>query len=258
MKDRNRKALIAESVYVRNDGYRQTDRELVLSKELRIPFKAGDLWVRKQGRLELHYDRLRRKWYGRIPVEVKWPRKREPHKPTPKRASVDLGICNLAACAVEGSKTAYVYSGRAVLSDWRYLTKRIAKRQMQLAKVNGKRTSKTLRGMLRARKRRLDHAVDAMVRDLYERLEEQGVTKVIIGDLKHIRENADHGKVGYCQVCVGSANSGGLSTSVGCSEGFGCLPLATLTLDLKSMSVKHKLSVLQYWLMVVRENPVRR
>jgi putative transposase len=196
MKDRERKALIAESVYVRNDGYRQTDRELVLSKELRIPFKAGDLWVGKQGRLELHYDKLRSKWCGRIPVEVRWPRKREPHQPTPKRASIDLGICNLTTCAVEGSRTACVYSGRAVLSDWRYWTKHIAKRQMQLVKVNGKRTSKTVRAMLRARKRRLDHAVDAMLRDLYERLEEQGVTKLVIGDLKHVRENADHGKVG--------------------------------------------------------------
>jgi putative transposase len=34
-----------------------------------------------------------------------------------------------------------------------------------------------------------------MLRDLYERLEAHGVTDLIIGDLKHIRDNTNHGKV---------------------------------------------------------------
>lgn len=62
MKDRSTRKLRAESIYVRNDGYKQREDALVLSKKLRIPFKSGDLWVGKQGRLELHYDRLRGKW----------------------------------------------------------------------------------------------------------------------------------------------------------------------------------------------------
>jgi len=126
MKDRQTRRLVAESIYVRNDGYKQREEELVLSKSLRVRFKAGELWVGKQGRLELHYDRLRGKWYGHIPVKVNWPRKGKPHQSTLKRASIDLGICNLATCIVEGGDKAYVYSGRAVLSDWRYWTKRIA------------------------------------------------------------------------------------------------------------------------------------
>ena len=119
MKDRSTRKLRAESIYVRNDGYKQRDDTLVLSKSLRVRFKAGELWVGKQGRLELHYDRLRGKWYGHIPVKVKWPRKGLPHQSTLKRASIDLGICNLATCVVDGAEKAYVYSGRAVLSDWR-------------------------------------------------------------------------------------------------------------------------------------------
>ena len=196
MKDRATRHVIAESIYVRNDGYKLTEDTLMLRKNLRIPFKSGDLWVGKQGRLELHYDRLRRKWYGHIPVRVKWPRKGKPHQPTLKRASIDLGICNLATCVVEDAPTAYVYSGRAVLSDWRYWTKRIAKEQGRLAKVNGKRTSKDLQAMFQTRKRRLHHAVDAMVRDLFDRLEAQGVMELFVGDLKHIRDNADQGRVG--------------------------------------------------------------
>jgi hypothetical protein len=56
MKDRSTRQLRAESIYVRNDGYKQRDNTLALSKKLCIPFKAGDLWVGKQGRLELHYE----------------------------------------------------------------------------------------------------------------------------------------------------------------------------------------------------------
>ena len=73
MKDRNTRRRKAEAIYIRNDGYRQQDDTLVLSKNLRIRFRAGDLWLGKQGRLELHYDPLRKKWYGHIPVKVKWP-----------------------------------------------------------------------------------------------------------------------------------------------------------------------------------------
>jgi len=196
MKDRQTRRLVAESIYVRNDGYKQQEDILTLSKSLRVPFKTGDLWVGKQGRLELHYDRLRGKWYGHIPVRVKWPRKGKPHQPTRKRASIDLGICNLATCVVEGGDKAYVYSGRAVLSDWRYWTKRIASYESTLKKTNQRDSSKHLSRLYQTRKRRLNHAVKAMLRDLYDRLETHGVTTLIVGDLKHIRDNANHGKVG--------------------------------------------------------------
>jgi len=196
VKDRNTRRRKAEAIYVRNDGYRQQDDTLVLSKNLRIRFRAGDLWLGKQGRLELHYDALREKWYGHIPVKVKWPRKGKPHHSTLKCASIDLGICNLATCVIEGNDKAYVYSGRAVLSDWRYWTKRIASCESTLKKTNQRDSSKHLSRLYRTRRQRLNHAVKAMLRDLYERLEAPGVTDLIVGDLKHIRDNANHGKVG--------------------------------------------------------------
>jgi len=196
MKDRSTRKLRAESIYVRNDGYKQQEDVLTLSKKLRIPFKSGDMWVGKQGRLELHYDRLRGKWYGHIPVKVKWPRKGEPHQSARVRASIDLGICNLATCVVEGGDRAYVYSGRAVLSDWRYWTKRIASYESTLKKTSQRDSSKHLSRLYRTRKRRLNHAIKTMLRDLYERLETHGVTDLIVGNLKHIRDNANHGKVG--------------------------------------------------------------
>lgn len=194
MKDRNG-TLVADSIYVRNDGYHLTENELIMSKELAIPFKAGNLWVGKQGRLELHYDRLRRKWYGQIPTKVKWPREGKSHQPT-RKASIDLGICNLAVLAVEKNSRALLYSGRAVLSDWTYWTKKMAKLQTQLKKLNNNPSSRQLSKLYRTRKRRLHHAIDAMLRDLFERLEAEGVKELVVGDLKDIRDNANHGAVG--------------------------------------------------------------
>jgi len=196
MKDRRTRRRKAEAIYVRNDGYRQKEDRLVLSRTLHVRYKAGELWVGKQGRLELHYDPLCRKWYGHIPVKVKWPRKGEPHHPTPRCASIDLGICNLATCVVESGKRAYVYSGRTVLSDWRYWTKRIAATESELKKTNGRNSSKRLNALYRTRKRRLNHAIKSMLRDLYEHLEDEHVTELVVGDLKHIRDKANHGKVG--------------------------------------------------------------
>ena len=196
LKDRTTRRRKAVAIYVRNDGYRQEEDRLVLSRTLHIQYKAGELWVGQQGRLELHYDGLRKKWCGHIPVRVKWPRKGEPHHPTPRCASIDLGICNLVTCVVEGNDRAYVYSGRAVLSDWRYWTKRIAQTQTELKKTNDQYSSKKLSKLYRTRKRRLNHAVKSMLRDLYDHLEAHGVTDLVVGDLKHIRDDANHGKVG--------------------------------------------------------------
>jgi putative transposase len=199
LKDRSTGIPMADRVYVRNDGYHQDEDTLTLSKTLRVRFKAGELWVGKQGRLELHYDRLHERWYGHIPVKVKWPRRKasKPHQPTPRmRASIDLGICNLATCVVERVDKAYVYSGGAILSDWRYWTKRIAVVESELKKTNGRDMSKQLSRLYRTRRRRLNHAVRAMLRHLFECLEAHGVTDLNVGNLKHIRDNADHGKAG--------------------------------------------------------------
>ena len=122
---------VAKAFYVRNDGWRWTgEGKLVIGKQ-RIPFQHGKLWVGKQGRLEVLHDSLSEKWIAHFPVEVKTP----PSLIADKMASLDLGICNLAALYVEHEKP-MVYSGRAVLSDWVYRTKKIVELQSRLPKTH--------------------------------------------------------------------------------------------------------------------------
>ena len=176
--------------YVRNDGWRMDEEAIAISKDLKIPYQCGQLWVGKQGRLEVVRDDLRDKWYAHIPVEVQ----NEPPSGTcSKRASLDLGICNLATLYIEGERP-FIYSGRAVLSDWAYCTKKIVEKQSQLPKR--KYISKQIRIAFRKRQRRLRHTVHSMLRSIFETLESQCIGELIIGDLNGIRQNANHGKSG--------------------------------------------------------------
>ncbi|MFQ6086301.1 MAG: RNA-guided endonuclease TnpB family protein, partial [Candidatus Bathyarchaeia archaeon] len=112
---------VARAFYVRNDGWSMSESEISIGKDAKIPYRCGELWVGKRGRLEVVKDELSGKWYAHIPVEVEW----QPPSRTgaDKKASLDLGICNLATLHVEGERPV-IYSGRAVLSDWVYHTKR--------------------------------------------------------------------------------------------------------------------------------------
>lgn len=177
-------------MYVRNDGWAMDEDIISLSKELKIPYQCGQIWVGKQGRLEVIRDDLREKWYAHIPVEVNEPPSRTCFN---KRASLDLGICNLSALYIEGERP-LIFSGRAVLSDWVYRTKKIAERQSILPKR--RRTSRWMRIEFRKRQRRLRHAINSMLRSIFEALESKNVDELIIGDLSGIRDNANHGKSG--------------------------------------------------------------
>jgi putative transposase len=110
-----------------------------------------------------------------------------------KKASLDLGICNLATLYIVGEKP-IIYSGRAVLSDWVYRTKIIAEKQSNLPKR--KHTSKQISITFRRRQRRLRHAINSMLRGVFEWLESKDVGELIIGELNGIRTDTNHGTNG--------------------------------------------------------------
>jgi len=180
---------LLKGLYVRNDGWRMDEHVISISKNLKVPYNSGHLWVGKQGRLEVVKDEINGKWYAHIPVEVDTPL----HRTSLKKASLDLGICNLATLYIQGEKP-IIYSGRAVLSDWVYRTKKIAEKQSKLQRR--KHTSRQISISFRRRQRRLRHAVNSMLRSIFETLESKDIGELIIGDLTGIREKANHGDSG--------------------------------------------------------------
>jgi putative transposase len=92
------------------------------------------------------------------------------------------------------NETPIIYSGRAVLSDWIYRTKNIASKQSNLPRR--KHTSKQIQILYRQRTRRLKHSINAMLRGIFEILESKDICELFIGDLSHIRDEANHGDRG--------------------------------------------------------------
>ena len=172
-------------VIVRSDCYRLENGFLHLPKGLKLRYKGRLRWMGRQGRLEIIYDDVDEVWRGFMTVKVEKPPKRGSNKPL----YIDLGVINLATVWFEGLKQPIAFSGRAILADWWYWTKKIAKEQRRLARVNKARTSRRLRRLFRIRKRRFRHAVNAMVKAIVDGAAQLNISKIILGDLRGIREN---------------------------------------------------------------------
>jgi putative transposase len=129
------------------------------------------------------YDDARKSWYAHIPVEVD----NVAEARGSLRASVDLGIVNLATVYVEDGDW-YIFKGGGVLSWYEYYSRRIAVVQKTLAR-HKQRVSRRLKLLYDKRRRLLKHALNSMVRKIMERLREKGVGEVVIGYPKEINRN---------------------------------------------------------------------
>jgi putative transposase len=171
---------------VRNDRYEvDEERQEIYLKDfgMALKFKGKLKWHGKQGRLEIIYDEAKRSWYVHIPVEVEIRAKVEGKL----RASVDLGIINLATVYVEDGSWC-LFKGGSILSRYEYYNKRIAIAQKTLARHKQKR-SRHLKLLHDKRRRFLKHALNSMVRKIMEELKEKGVGEVVVGYPKEISKN---------------------------------------------------------------------
>ena len=176
-------------IIIRNDRYEVDEENRVIylkDFKLALRFKGRLKWRGKQGRLEIIYDDARRSWYAHIPVEVE---NVVSNVGGSLRASVDLGIVNLATVYVEDG-TWYIFKGGSVLSRYEYYSKKISRVQKVLAR-HGQRTSRRLRLLHDKRRRFLRHALNSMVRKIMEELREKGVGEVVVGHPKGIARNGN-------------------------------------------------------------------
>jgi putative transposase len=134
LKDRDTKQTVLRGFHVRNDCY-SLDRErstITISRKMKLRYSADRVREGKTGRLDVMYDRLKDAWYAFIPVDIPAPVKKQAVSCQPEKVgSIDLGICNLVAFYTENEQP-LIYSGRAVLSDYVYRTKKIAELQSRL------------------------------------------------------------------------------------------------------------------------------
>ena len=177
-------------ILIRRDCYKLESDVLKLPFGLKIKWNGKIRWKGKQGRLEILHDDLTKSWHAFMPVSVNPMQQPKGNK----RAYCDLGVVNLITAWIEKDEKAVIYSGRPLLSDWWYLTNRIAEHQSELKEINNKYTSQRLRKLHRKRKRRFRHAVNMLVHRFVKDCWEKGVSKIVMGDLNGIRNNNNKGK----------------------------------------------------------------
>jgi putative transposase len=97
--------------------------------------------------------------------------------------ALDVGANNLVACTTTAGQQ-YLYEGRDLFARFRETTEEIARLQSKLRE--GRYSSRRIRRLYRKRTRRRDHAQDALVRDLMERLYDEGVATMYVGDLTDV------------------------------------------------------------------------
>jgi putative transposase len=174
-------------ILIRNDRYSidEEKQEIYLKDfKLTLRFKGMLKWRGKQGRLEIQYNKARRRWYAYIPMEIQkeWNEKKEEGL----KASVDLGIVNLATVYVEDG-SCYLFKGGSVLSE--HYSKKIAIKQKILARHKQSK-SRSLSMLYDKRRRFLKHSLNSMVRRIIVLLKkDKNVSDVIIGYPKDISNN---------------------------------------------------------------------
>ena len=184
-------------ILFRCDSYHIREGRVDLPRSLSIPFKGELKWTGRQGRLEVAWDTLSKRWRVFQAVHV---------KPiiTPlgsKTCYIDMGVRNLATVWIPEWHQPIAYQSGRLLADWWYWTNRIARHQQRLISVNGRKKSKHLSRLYRIRRNRFRHAVATFARHLVKDLYAKGVSTVVIGELTGIRcDNSKHGRQGNAMV----------------------------------------------------------
>ncbi|NJD99723.1 transposase [Thermococcus sp. LS1] len=188
---------------LRNDQYRIDCNVIELRRlgkfgRLRIQFK-GRIHLRgKQGRLEIAYNPVKRKWYAHISFTVEerlWEERwvKVPREPLGTlSAGIDLGVNNLMAVYVENGES-FLVNGRPLKSIAFYWRKKIAEYQSKLNK-SGAKKSRKLRKMHERAKLQARHYINTAVRQTVERLYHLGVSRIVVGYPKGISRDSDKGR----------------------------------------------------------------
>ncbi|BAA29719.1 380aa long hypothetical neutral protease [Pyrococcus horikoshii OT3] len=190
-------------IILRNDQYKIEGNKLILKglgkfKRLEVQFKGRIHLKGKQGRLEITFDPIRRKWYAHISYTVKeklyggeWVEVlRQPLGNL--SAGIDLGVNNLMAVYVENGES-FLVNGRPLKSIDFYWRKRIAEYQSKLNK-SGVKKGRKLSKMHQKAKLQAKHYINTAIRRTVEKLYHLGVSRIVVGYPKGISRNSDKGK----------------------------------------------------------------
>ncbi|KUH34733.1 transposase [Thermococcus celericrescens] len=190
-------------IVLRDDQYTIEGNRLILKglgkfKRLEVQFKGRIHLKGKQGRLEITYDPVKRKWYAHVSISVEKKLQGGEWVEVPRRplgnlsAGIDLGVNNLMAVYVENGES-FLVNGRSLKSIAFYWQKRIADYQSLINKSGAKKSRKLSR-MYQKAKLQAKHYINTAVRRTVERLYRLGVSRIVVGYPKGIARKPEKGR----------------------------------------------------------------
>ena len=151
-------------------------------ERLRLEVVGEPRWDGDPGQLKIQYDEVTDTYRAHQPVTVDETGLDSPHAAA--EAALDVGVNNLVACTTSTGKQ-YLYRGRRLFKRFLETSRKIATFEM---KADGCSPTKRVCRLYRRRSERRNHAQDALIRDLLERLHEEGVSQLYVGDLTGVLE----------------------------------------------------------------------
>jgi len=183
----------------RNDCYRIDDKYIYIScpKDIkkqygikglmRIKYNGIRKWKGTQKVMEIKYIPYLKKFYAYQVEEV------DPEPIEVENAnicSIDLGIKRYMSAYIKNSVDInFTYESEHIFDEYLILTEKIAHYQSIAKKENGKYTTRRINRLFLKRRRKLQNYMNNIIAHLFRNLEYYKVSKVIIGDLKGIRES---------------------------------------------------------------------
>lgn len=130
------------------------------------------------------------RWYATIIYETIEP----PIQLNDKVMAIDLGIINIASC-VTNKGFSEIYPGKGLLAVQHYFNSRKARVQSRLNKQFPKKhKSKTLNNLNQKQTRQINQLLHTISKNIINRAKELDIKTLVVGDLKDIRKDANHGK----------------------------------------------------------------
>jgi putative transposase len=180
---------------LRRDQYRVEGDKMILKGlgaigRMELRYKGLIHLKGEQGRIEIHYDQDRRKWYAHISFEASEKAVRGVWTNVPRRprgdlvAGIDIGINNLMAVYVENGLSKLV-NGRPLKTLSHYWRMKIAEYQSTLNKY-GLKASRRLRSMYSKWRRQVKAYIDSRVRQAIEWLYNVRGSVIKVGYPKYI------------------------------------------------------------------------
>ena len=145
----------------------------------------GELrWEGKQGQAEIHYNKIKKKFYLHQAVEIKEPKQRTGKKVL----AIDIGIKR--GIAGFDNKKAYLYPN-PIIKKWKQITKRISRLQKIAKARNGLWTTKQIDALYEKRRLMADNYYKNIVSWC---IKDANPDKIVVGDVKDILEKKNKNK----------------------------------------------------------------